>query len=217
VNTLSVSSLRVLTLADMTRGHGPLKDHVATLNAFLNDYKIQADIKKQRDKSLKFTNYLISTCWRKMVRRISSWQAMGFIFLLKSITTDQLDRSASTYHDFLADDWDDATLGAGDRTLLKFLATLGEKLKKSLLLASDREEYDSRLNYTEKDFPVMFDPNPSMAGRRLLFSKKNTCEFHKLVVAAFEGFAYIFLRLNQEYDKLVRRHSLEITNTDGSS
>jgi len=204
----------------MNRGHGPLKDHVATLNAFLNDFKDLADIKKRGDKSLKFTNYLISTCWRKMVRRISSWQAMGFIFLLTSIKMDQIDRYASTYHNLLLpDDWNDATLGAGDLTLLKFLATLGDKLKKSLLLASDREEYDNRLNYTEEDFPVMFDSNPS--GPRLLFSKKNTHEFHKLTVAAFEGFAYIFLRLKQEYYKLVRRHSLEITtmgtNTDGSS
>src|SRR5882762_7025974 len=85
----------------MIRGHGPLKDHVATLNAFLNDFKDLADIKKRGDKSLKFTNYLISTCWRKMVRRISSWQAMGFIFLLKSIRMDQIDRSASTYHNLL--------------------------------------------------------------------------------------------------------------------
>ena len=140
---------------------------------------------------------------------------MGFIFQLQSISRVQLDIFASTFHNPLPDDWDDTTLGAGDRMLMKFLATLGDSLKNRLLLASDREEYDNRLNYTEKDFPVMFDPNTPSTGPRLLFSKKNTHEFHKLTVAAFEGFAYIFLRLKQEYHKLVRRHSLEITPKHG--
>ena len=65
------------------------------------------------------------------------------------------------------------------------------QLKRNLLLASDLDEKDRVLNYTEDDFPVMFSSDSS----ELVFSKKTIMEFHKLVLAAFEGYASIFTQL----------------------
>ena len=45
----------VLTLTDMIRGARPLRDHVATVSAYLNDYKSQKD--PEIHNSIKFTSY----------------------------------------------------------------------------------------------------------------------------------------------------------------
>lgn len=177
----------------MIRGPRPLKDHVTTVSAYLDDYKSQTDRDKQGSDSVKFTNYLISTCWPKMVRRITSWQAIGFIFLTKNISTEQLYTFGRNWNRF------SSGAGPGDRTLAIFLGSLKDRLKRSLLLASDREINDKTLNYTEDDFPVMFSPNC----QALIFSKETTREFHKLTMAAFDGFAFTFIRLRKESDKLV--------------
>ena len=79
----------------------------------------------------------------------------------------------------------------GDKTLRSFLLNLKPQLKRNLLLASDCDEKDRVLNYTEDDFPVMFLSDSS----KLAFSKKTILEFHKLVLAAFEGYASIFMQL----------------------
>lgn len=145
-------------------------------------------------KSLIFTNYLISTCWPKMVRRIASWQAMGFIFLLAgNISIEQLHAFGSIWDGF------PSTLGPGDKTLLDVLSSFSDKLKRRLLLASDRDVNYNSLKYTENDFPVMF----GSGAPRLLFTQENIREFHKLTVAAFEGFAFTFLQLKKESRKLV--------------
>src|ERR1700677_2145746 len=78
------------SLTDMIRGARPLRDHVATVSGYLNHYKIQTDLELQGSHSQKFTHYLLSTCWGKISRRVASWQAMGFIFLIKSIYPDTL-------------------------------------------------------------------------------------------------------------------------------
>ena len=123
---------------------------------------------------------------------------MGFLYLLKEVPTDRL-RNWNSYN-FISDD----KLGPGDRTLLFFFRDISTintlELKRHLLLASDRDEKYNRLNYNEDDFPVMFSNTPSP---KLLFSKENILEFHKLTIAAFEGFAFTFLQLKKEYQKLV--------------
>jgi hypothetical protein len=182
----------VLTLTDMIRGPRPLKDHVATVAAYLNDYKLgRADLGEE---SIKFTSYLISTCWPKMVKRIESWQAMGFIYLLKNISTKQLETFGWNWDGFQVEG-----PRHGDKTLRSFLLQLKPQLKRNLFLASDRDKNDIVLNYTEDDFPVMFRSFSS----GLLFSKENIAEFHRLTLAAFEGFAFTFIRLKEESKKLV--------------
>jgi hypothetical protein len=66
-----ISTVYLLTLTDMIRSPMPLRDHVATV--CLSPRHL---FNKQLILFCKFTSYLISTCWPKMVRRIASWQAM---------------------------------------------------------------------------------------------------------------------------------------------
>jgi hypothetical protein len=172
----------------MIRGPRPLRDHVATVSAYLNHYKLQTDLQKQGEDSFKFTNYLISTCWPKIVRRIGSWQAMGFMFLAQAISAEVLHMFGSTWNGF-------GPAGPGDRTLMSYQRGLNNKLKERLLLEGIN---DGMLNYTKDDFPVMFSVNPE-----LTLTKETTQEFHKLTVAAFNGFAITFFRLKKADEKLV--------------
>ena len=66
-------------------------------------------------------------------------------------------------------------------------------------LIGDHNENDRVLNYTEDNFPVMFRSDSS----ELIFSKKTILEFHRITFAAFEGFAFTFMRLKRESRKLV--------------
>jgi hypothetical protein len=182
----------VYSLTGMIRGPRPLKDHVATVAAYLNHYKLGGPNLELG--AIKFTSYLISTCWPKMVRRIESWQAMGFIYLLKTISIEQLEIFGWSWDGFQVEG-----PSHGDKTLEGFLLNLKPQLKRNLLLASDRDKNDIMLNYTEVDFPVMFKSQSS----GLSFSKENIAEFHKLTLAAFEGFAFTFIRLKGESKKLV--------------
>jgi hypothetical protein len=179
--------------ADMIRGPLRLRDHVATLSAYLDDYINPNNSMNQKEYSSKFTNYLISTCWRKMVRRIQSWQAMGFMYLANCISTEQLRVFGSHWNGFCTDDHG----GPGDRTLMSFLSTLKDNLKRKLLLASHRTK--PPLNYTEADFPLMF----KVESAAIIFSKDTVVEFHKLTMAAFDGFAFSFMQLKKASNDLV--------------
>jgi len=181
-----------------------LRDHVATLSAYLDDYKNAIDSANQGEYSFQFTNYLISTCWPKMVRRIQSWQAMGFMYLAKSISTEQL-------HIF-GTDWDGfpTNAGPGDRTLKTFLCSLKDGLKRKLLLASDRDKNYRALKYTEADFPLMFSGDTAS----IFFSKDSIVEFHKITMAAFDGFAYSFMRLKNESGKLTDAERTPLVSDD---
>ncbi len=174
----------------MTRGPRPLEDHVATVNAYLNDYK-KTELRKQRDEiSKKFNCYLLSTCWSKIVKRVKSWQVLGFVrFLTIMIPLDEYKRRGREWADF------PSNIGPGDKTLRTLLNRLADKnLRKTLVL-----------NY----IPPSTDHPPSINGlfvntESVLFSKETMLDFHFLVVGAFRGFACAFLDMARGYEKLVR-------------
>jgi hypothetical protein len=112
----------------MIRGPRPLRDHVATVSAYLNDFKNQTSSETQLCDSHKFTCYLISTCWQKMARRIASWQAMGFIHFINDILPDSV-HSLGLYWDGFP-----STVGPGDRTLMYFLNSLNDEMKRIVVL-----------------------------------------------------------------------------------
>jgi hypothetical protein len=181
----------------MIRGPRPLRDHVLTVSAYLNDYKCQTDREKQHKYSSKFTCYIISTCWPKMVRRISSWQAMGFMFRHKSIYPENLQMFGQNWDGF------PSAVGPGDRTLIKFLEALRkDNLEQSLiydqyvLACPDSEELS--------DFPLIFEnvSSPDCL-QRPVFSRETIVEFHKLTISAFNGFASSLIKLKEASGKLV--------------
>jgi hypothetical protein len=175
----------------MTRGSGPLINHVTTVSAYLNDYKSQTDPKKQDVYSRKFTSYLLSTCWEKIVRRIKSWQAMGFVHILTNIIPTELEDRGRGWEQFPSCD------RAGDKTLKDFLRhchTARPELIESLIL----DNIPSSLGRDISGLLAVIDTG------RPLFSRETIREFHCLVTSAFTGFAVAFLRIKKYYSRLVR-------------
>jgi len=175
----------------MTRGPGPLINHVATVSAYLNDYKSQTDPEKQDVYSRKFTSYLLSTCWEKIVRRIKSWQAMGFVHILTNIVPTELEKRGRKWERFPSCD------EAGDKTLKDFLRhchTARPELLKSLIL----DNIPFSLGHNINGLLAVIDTG------RPLFSRETIREFHCLVTSAFTGFAVAFLRIKKYFSRLVR-------------
>lgn len=183
----------------MIRGPRPLKDHIATVCAYLNDYKNQTDPNAQSVDSGKFTSYLISTCWEKMIRRISSWQAKGFIFLINRVVLSQ------DLHTF-GQEWDfPSTVEQGDRTLIGFLKCLDDRMKEKLILdyyCHGDTDPQATVRATPSDFSLIFNI-VSSSSLAPVFSRETIQEFHKLTVAAFNGYVSSFLRLKKKSKNMV--------------
>ena len=175
---------------DTIRGSRPLRDHVATVKAYFNNYKIQ-DRKRQQIDSSKFTAYLISTCWPKMVRRIQSWQAMGFIYIISNhISLETFPAAALRWDRY-------RPIGPGDQSLMDFLNALDDETKKKLIF-DHYTNSDSPLS----DLPLIFN-NISSSSQVPLFSPNTALEFHKMTIAAFNGFATTFIRLKESSKRMV--------------
>ena len=175
----------VLTLNYIIRGPRPLRDHVTTVNAFLNDFRSQEDPVTQSHYSHNFTCYLISACWPQILARIASWQAKGFMYLITQITLDDFCSRAENL-EF------PESAGPGDRSLMDFLNGLDNKTIHMLLV-----DHSQAKDSTSDDFFRVCNT------RTLLFTKENLRGFHKLTVAAFCGFASAFIQLRKESEKLV--------------
>lgn len=182
-------------------GPRPLRDHVATVSAYLNDCKSQTDPDIQRLNSTKFTSYLISTCWPKITRRILSWQAMGFMFLTQSFLDEALSIRGLDWPDF------PTTIGPGDQTLIVFLKALDDNLKQNLI-------FDHCTGSTASHFPLIFN-NVSSSSPTPTFSRETLQEFHKLTIAAFSGFASTFIQLKEKSDKMTPSERIPLVESDG--
>ena len=187
----------MLTLTDIIRGPRPLKDHIATVSAYLNDYKTQTDPKTQADNSGKFTYYLMSTCWQKMLRRITSWQAKGFIYLISNISFENLHKFGQNWEGF------PPTPGPGDRSLVDFLNIVrqDDKLIQNVILEhyTDSNASDFSLIFTNVGSACASSHPAPLA----VFSRETIPEFHKLTIAAFNGYTSTFTKLQKAYNRLV--------------
>jgi hypothetical protein len=178
----------------MTRGPRPLNDHIRTVNAYLNCYQSERDLALRDRYSQSFSCYLLSTCWKKIVRRVKSWQAMGFIhFLSVLVPFADLDLKGNKWDGF------PSRIGRGDKSLREFLGrvSLNPETMKTLLLDHISPEYQSQINKPLSEFV-------SIDNKSLLFSKDSVKEFHCLVIGAFCGFTRAFLRIHDKYSQLVR-------------
>jgi hypothetical protein len=192
VSNISVYLWGVLTLYDITRGPRPLIDHVTTVNSYFNDYKSQTDPKIQDTYSRSFTCYLLSTCWQKIVRRITSWQAMGFIRFLSQVPTDEIQTQGLAWNRF------PSCVESGDKTLMAALRLMADPtVIQSLLLdhipptppEAPKPQIDKLLHPSSTPAPP--------------FSKETILEFHWLVVGAFRGFTKTLLDIKDKHAKLV--------------
>ena len=61
-----------------------LKDHIATVNGYLNQYMLSNE-KDRLGMSVKFFSYITAVCWRKLHRRMNHWAAVQLISDLASL------------------------------------------------------------------------------------------------------------------------------------
>jgi hypothetical protein len=123
-----------------------------------------------------FTSYIVSSCWKKMHRRISHWLSQGFIYNLGSLTHDMLQLSYREYAPRRRERWRDSLLGRGlqslsHKTIVGIMNQhpVGSHPKPTLLLAAFKKmlEHPGELAYNS-----------------------DTCvEFHHLFVAALANYA----------------------------
>lgn len=176
----------------MISGPRDLGDHVATLTAYLNDYQSSTDQKEQSTNAMKFTSYIISTCWPKITRRILSWQAKGFLMLLNLPISPDWER-IRTFEGY------PSALGPGDQTLIGFLRVLhndeDEDMIKLVIL--------NHSTYNRSEFKQIFERTAVTDTTSPILSKETFLEFHRLILAAFKGFVYSFIRLKKEIGQLV--------------
>lgn len=76
--------------------------------------------KEQQECRTKFFNYLLSVCWDKMHRRLTSWPGLGLIHLLDQNWTSER-HSIETYTEWTSL----STSVAGDKSLCEFLKANG--------------------------------------------------------------------------------------------
>ena len=187
---------RVLTLDDMTRGPRPLNDHIRTVNAYLNCYQSETNLALRDTYSQSFSCYLLSVCWKKIVRRVKSWKAMGFIhFLTVVIPLADLDLKGKKWDGF------SSRIGRGDKSLREFLdrVSSNQETMKTLLLDHILPEYQSQI----KPLSQFLSIGNKSSTESVLFSKDSVKEFHCLVIGAFCGFTRAFLRIHDKYSQLV--------------
>jgi hypothetical protein len=99
-----------------------LLDHVATLCAYLSDYRNELDSQKQSKLSTRFSTYLLSLCWPKMHSRITSWPFVGLIHNICDLTWGIRLVSLQKARD--QHDWLNHRPGLGDKSLAGYLAPL---------------------------------------------------------------------------------------------
>ena len=153
-----------------------LQDHAKTVAAYLNDYKAATGPERGQYAGF-FSSYLLTTCWRNMSNRMSSWPAVGLIFelhgALGSLSLSTLEKYAwGKLHN---------VPGSGDRTLIHMLIdtesvipALMERLPNqyrqvSELLAAVKAAKDTQCYH--------------------FYNKSTAKQFHCLLVAALIAFA----------------------------
>jgi hypothetical protein len=128
-----------------------------------------------------------------MLRRITSWQAKGFIYEIRNIQLDKMYFYGRTWEHF------PSTAGPGDRSLVLFLDNMrqDDELKRSVIL----DHYpDSNASHFSSIFNNLGSAGSPPAP---VFSRETFLEFHKLTIAAFNGYESSFTKLGAAYAKLV--------------
>ena len=158
-----------------------LGSHAKTVCSYLNDFKAtHSDLEddpagdNQAGYSRKFFNYLISFCWGRLHRRLTSWAGLGFVDKLQSTWLALENEDA--INEFSR--WESFNMAhTGDKSLTNFLSKhkFILPLLDALLLRTGSFEAGSFVSLTEA-----VKENQSS-----LFTKDTAAEFHKLVCGGF--------------------------------
>jgi len=152
----------------------PLQDHAKTVAAYLNDYKAAPDSEKGRYAGY-FSSYLLTTCWRNMYNRMSSWPAVGLIFELNGALGSLSCIDGHAWEEL------DNMQGSGDRTLIHMLVDIESVIP--TLMQRLANEYQNVLE-------LLAAVKVAKDAQRYRFYNKSTArQFHCLLVADLIAFA----------------------------
>jgi hypothetical protein len=164
---------------------------VATLAAYLDHYGKLTNSEEQAEISYNFGCYLLSTSWKKIWRRITSWQTMGFIRALNRVDMND-------FEDSLEDHKFSSMTGIGDKSLDDIL--------------SHKEFTDTVAHLFFSHIPPEHTPHiqaflsgfrPPDKRKPPFFSKKTALGFHRFTIATFQGLARSLMQLSDIDSKLV--------------
>lgn len=168
-----------------------LADHAKTLASYLNQYKVALP-SDQRHYARRFFSYLLTTCWRKMYRRITSWPAIGFIGKLSTLMLSGDLQRAIQHHC-----WKDPpnNRGLGDRTLVKALYDAQNSFP--IIMDNVSPKFRSLECLTSA-----LDSIPDGSWAYEVYNQRTAFQFHCLLVAVFIGHARSLARLKKFYEEV---------------
>jgi len=174
-------------------------NHVATVQDYLNWYRGVKNDTERRDGSTWFGEYIISSCWHKMERRIGHWAAVGLMYNLSQLTGSL---------SFLTVNDEAPATKRPDFKLSMYLKSMGngESLAKILaffeyVIPSDAILPDLSKGGSTKSKIVLPCLQRLCHERSYnLYNKETAIEFHHLLVATMLCYARSLRRLRNAYE-----------------
>lgn len=174
----------------MIRRSPTLADHAQAVSSYLKDFSSYP--KSRREYSDRFFEYLLSVCWPKLRRRITSWHGLGFISILGNT-----DIPAMKIADFKHWSIFQKAGRKGDTSLANFLV----KNYKHIRLISSKYSKDALDLENLMGAVRTFLEDPSSP---TFYNKDTAFEFHRLVYTGFLAFS-VLLEIVKHFVKLNKR------------
>jgi hypothetical protein len=176
-----------------------MKDHVATVCAYLNDYRCETDIGERSKLSDLFSAYLLSLCWQKMHARVMSWPVIGLIWNMRILLDSDAPVLEKRGDDYA---WSTHVPGPGDRSLAEFLASnIFDRLVQDVADATH-----GTIHTLLTAVRMVPEDKPEMQFTVGFYTKETFMDFHRLLVGCLMRYATTLRRLkrltNQRKNKM---------------
>jgi hypothetical protein len=172
--------------------------HVKTVRDYLDWYRKNNDTKKRSEASSKFSEYLISACWRKMARRIGHWGSVGLIYNLTHVNHHSLVRCAAQLNPL-------TIAKNSDFKLSMYLRDMEKTIVLETVLSFHKYDIPSDAILPSKDDSTKAKIVLPCLQRLChgddpcsLYNKETVLEFHHLLVATMLYYARNLRQLRQE-------------------
>ena len=173
-----------------------LPDHVTTLNAYLNDYRMTDNESDRKKMSSLFSDYITAACWKKMYYRMTHWATLGLIKNLAEVQDRSIIRAA---------DW---------HTALKFFNCQGDSRLARRLMHLEKLREDGGQSFAFLEKVMTYHPNPAAENKLsvllskcrvdsespVLYTQDTVLEFQRLLVATLIAYGSSLTRIYDATD-----------------
>lgn len=169
---------------------------MATVQEYLNWYRAHNDDNERREGSAYFSEYLISACWSKMMRRIGHWAAVGLMYNLKMARVSDLPFQSLII--------DDETPGS-DFRLSMYLRVIERNNSLEKILSYHKYNIPSDATLPKDTTAKIVLPCLQRLCHEKahnLYNKETVAEFHHLLVANMLCYASALRDLCKAFEKL---------------